>query len=360
MAWILLLAAMRELVWGLPTAAKEMRRWRARAQAASSAPLREDALRVFHRKRTHVDGAGLFWILSKRRRPHLLRLLVAYELMLDFLDYASERGASAMPDLHAAQASGELLHAGLLNALASDTVIADHYALHPWHDDAGYLRALIAACREGIEALPSYAVVQQLATTETTRAAEVLAINHIPDPLRRDSGLEAWARRYFPSERQLAWFEVAAAVSGSLAVHGLLAQAADPNATQMTAERVYAVYLRSVALATAMLDSYADQLEDGATNGHSYIAHYADPETTQARLQAIVEETMRATRALPHGRRHAILAGCMIAMYLSKDDARSAELATSTHSLVAAGGPLVRCLLPVLRSWRIVFSHRSA
>lgn len=360
MAWTLLLAATRQLVWGLPTAAKEMRKWRARAQAASSAPLREDALRVLDRKRTHVDGAGLFWILSKQRQPRLLRLLVAYELMLDFLDYASERGANTLRDVHAGQVDGELLHAALLNALASDTVIADHYALHPWNDDSGYLSALIAACREGTRALPSYTVVRQFATSEAARAAEVLAINHIPDPSRRNRGLEAWVRRHFPGERQLAWFEVAAAVSGSLAVHALLAQAADPYATQRTVERVYAVYLRSVALATAMLDSYADQLEDGATDGHSYIAHYVDPETTQARLQAIVEETMRATRALPHGRRHAIIAGCMIAMYLSKDDARSAGLATNTRSLVAAGGPLVRCLLPVLRSWRIVFSHRSA
>ncbi len=337
-----------------------MRRWRARAQAASSAPLREDALKVLYRKRTHVDGAGLFWILSKRREPYLLRLLIAYELMLDFLDYASERGANATRDLHEAQASGELLHAGLLNALASDTVIADHYALHPWSDDAGYLRALIAACREGTGSLPSYAVVQTLATNEAARAAEVLAINHIPDHSRRDRGLQAWARRHFPGEQRLAWFEASAAVSGSLAVHGLLAQAASAQATQGTVERAYAVYLRSVALATAMFDSYADQLEDGADGGHSYIAHYANAAMTEARLQALMKETMRATLALPHGRRHAIIVGCMTAMYLSKDDARSAELAARTRSLVEAGGPLVRCLLPVLRGWRIVFSHRSA
>ncbi len=114
MIWTLLLAATRQLVWGLPTAAKEMRKWRARAQAGSSAPLREDALQVLNRKRTHVDGAGLFWILSKRRQPRLLRLLVAYELMLDFLDYASERGASSMHDLEAGQADGEMLHLALL------------------------------------------------------------------------------------------------------------------------------------------------------------------------------------------------------------------------------------------------------
>ncbi len=188
----------------------------------------------------------------------------------------------------------------------------------------------------------------------------MLAINHIPDRWRRDLRLRIWASRHFPDEQQLPWFEVAAAVSGSLAVHGLLAQAADALATQAPVESIYAVYLRSVALATAMLDSYADQLEDRASGGHSYIAHYADSDATQARLQAIVKETMCATRALPHGRRHTIIAGCMIAMYLSKDDARSAELAASSRSLIVSGGPLVRCLLPVLRGWRIAFSHRSA
>ena len=45
------------------------------------------------RKRGHADGAALFWILPRRRDPNLLRLLVTYQIIWDFLDCVNERGA---------------------------------------------------------------------------------------------------------------------------------------------------------------------------------------------------------------------------------------------------------------------------
>lgn len=357
-AWTLLLVASRELVIGLPKAAREMRRWRARAQTMVEPPLREDALAVLRGKRTQVDGAAMFSTLLLRHEPRLLRLLVAYQLLIDFLDYASERGQLAEQDLLVGRRNGQRLHTGLLNALDTESPLVEHYAWHPWSDDGGFLRALVLACRDRTSSLPSYPLARPLAQQEATRAAEVLAINHIPDRRLRDQGLKAWAARRFPAEQRLSWFESAAAVSGSLAIHALLVQAADPHASSWSIRQTYDVYLRRVALATAMLDSHADRLEDEACGGHSYVAHYGAGE--RAELCQIVKETMRAVRELPRGSRHAVLVGCMIAMYLSKDDARSPALAAQTRALLASGGLLVRGLLPALRIWRILFSHKSA
>ncbi len=50
----------------------------------------------------------------------------------------------------------------------------------------------------------------------------------------------------------------------------------------------------------------------------------------------------------------------MIAMYLSKDSARTPELRASTAALLRAGGSLTRVLLPVLRLWRIAFAQQGA
>ena len=54
-------------------------------------PLREDALSALRDKRYQTDGAALFSILPRARNPNLLRLLVAYQIIWDFLDSASER-----------------------------------------------------------------------------------------------------------------------------------------------------------------------------------------------------------------------------------------------------------------------------
>jgi tetraprenyl-beta-curcumene synthase len=357
---MLLRIASRALLVGLPAAAGEMRRWRARAQAAVEPELREDALMVLRQKRTHVDGAAMFSTLLPGKQSRLRRLLVAYELAVDFLDYTSERAQTTESDYRAGARNGQRLHAALLNAIDARTALVDYYALHPWSDDAGYLQALVLACREGTSSLPSYPRAQAIATKEAARAAEILAINHIPDEQLRDEEMKAWAARHFTAEEHLAWFELAAAVSGALAIHGLLAQAADAHANSARVCEAHHAYLCWVALATAMLDSHADRLEDASTAGHSYVAHYGDAEKAQTALLAIVQETLCAVRKLPRGQKHAILVGSMIAMYLSKDDARSPQLAAETRELVNAGGPLIRSLLPALRAWRVFFSHQSA
>ena len=85
------------------------------------APIREDALNSIERKRGHTDGAALFWILPRHRDLNLLRLLVAYEIIWDFLDSANERAARAGP------ANGRQLHLALIEALDPVAPISDYY-----------------------------------------------------------------------------------------------------------------------------------------------------------------------------------------------------------------------------------------
>jgi hypothetical protein len=50
----------------------------------------------------------------------------------------------------------------------------------------------------------------------------------------------------------------------------------------------------------------------------------------------------------------------MIAMYLSKDTARTPQLRAGTKTFIKAGGTLTRLLLPILRVWRAAYHQRSA
>jgi hypothetical protein len=49
---------------------------------------------------------------------------------------------------------------------------------------------------------------------------------------------------------------------------------------------------------------------------------------------------------------------CMVAMYLTKDAARSPAMRKHTARIAASGGSLTRRLIPVLRLWRIAYSQR--
>jgi tetraprenyl-beta-curcumene synthase len=131
-AWALLVAATRELLWGLPAVSRELNAWRVRAEAIPAEPIREDALDSIEHKRDHAEGAALFWILPNHRDPRLLRLLVAYQTIWDFLDNLSERDTG--------EANGRQLHLALVEALEPGSPISDYYRHHPWKDDGGYLR----------------------------------------------------------------------------------------------------------------------------------------------------------------------------------------------------------------------------
>lgn len=344
-------AAARELVWGLNRVSTEIARWRALASQIPDSPIRSDALHALARKRTHADGAALFSVLPAHRNADLLRLCVAYETILDFLDNVSER--------HTEEANGRELHLALIDAIDPGRPLADYYRHHPWRDDGGYLRALVESCRHWCQLLPSFERVRPLLVREAERT-QVLALNHLEDADERDAALRGWAEREFPDERAVTWFELGGAASASLVILALLALSAETTVSDADLSAARAVYWPWVSLVAVMLDSYADQAEDLQSGDHSYVAHYPDPACAVRRLRLCVRRAVKGALTLRDGHRHAVVVGCMIAMYLSKDSARAPAMRQETKQIVRAGGSLCRVLAPILRLWRIAYSQRSA
>jgi tetraprenyl-beta-curcumene synthase len=348
--WALLSAATRELTWGLRAVSREMRMWQCRAAMIPDAPIREDALRALARKRTHIDGAALFWILPQRRNPRLLRLLVGYEIILEFLDDTHERASG--------EVNGRQLHRALAEALDPEAPISDYYRHHPWKDDGGYLRALVESCREGCVSLPSYSKVRPFVLLGATRCGCVQSLNHDSDPVRCGAALKHWAEREFAGVSEMSWWELTAAASSSVGVHALLALAACPSGGDDM--EVDAAYMPWICAASTMLDSYVDEVRDIADGEHSYVAHYPSPEVATGRMCELIRRSANEARRLRDGHRHAVIVACMVAMYLSNDTVRDPAMQARNESLARAGGSLTRLLLPILRLWRLAYAQRSA
>jgi tetraprenyl-beta-curcumene synthase len=316
-------------------------------------PIREDALGALADKRTHAHGAALFWTLPRRRNPHLLRLLIAYELIWDFLDNVNERASSSGTQ------NGRQLHLAIAEALEPDAPISDYYCHHSARGDGGFLRSLVETCRECCVLLPSYARVRGVAVHEAHRA-QVLALNHDPNPAQRDAALKGWVAEEYPHAQTTSWWELSGAASAPLTIHALLALAAEPDCSPGEVASTYAAYCPWLSATTTMLDSYVDQIEDVENGNHSYVAHYPSQDATVCGIRSLVSRSVAETRSLHNGHRHAVIASAMIAMYLSKDTARTLQLRAGTRTFVRAGGSLTRLLLPILRVWRILYGQRSA
>jgi tetraprenyl-beta-curcumene synthase len=349
----------RELFWGLRGVSREVSRWREQAAAIPNPELRADALAALGRKRGSIDGAALFWILPDQRSTHLLKVLVAYEVLADYLDCVNERGAQRGAE------NGRQLHLALVEALEPDAEISDYYRYHSSSEDGGYARALVLTCRSCCEQLPSYESMKPFLMSAAGHSG-VLGLNHELDAARRDEALRQWAADQTPAPSERRWYERSAGSSAWVTVLAMLALAAEPRCAvggylqNDEVSRTYQAYARWIAPVGAMLDSFADIAEDAASGEHSYIAHYPSMDVAVERIGHLVRESRREIRALPAGARHSVLLSSMIAFFLSKDSVRAPEWRASARELRRAGGPLVGLLLPVLRLWRTAYGQRAA
>jgi tetraprenyl-beta-curcumene synthase len=343
----------RELVWIRPNVAREVAFWRGFACLIPDSTIRHDALTALSQKRLNIEGAALFAVLPPRRSLRLLHLLVAFQILLDFLDSVDER---PVPD---PVANGRRLHLALRDALDPSAPISDYYIHHPCRHDGGYLLALVQACREHCTALPSYPTIRALVLRGAERCG-VQGFNHDPDARRRDIALQHWAAETFRRNWGLSWWELTAASSSTLGIHALLALAADPACDERDAIEVDGAYMPWICAASTMLDSYVDEIQDSEQGSHSYISHYPSAKVAVERTHALVHRSLYEVHRLPRGARHALIAAGMVAMYLSSDDARTEAKRDTTRRLGQAGGTLTRFLLPFLRIWRVAYELRLA
>ncbi|HEX3692990.1 MAG TPA: DUF2600 family protein [Solirubrobacteraceae bacterium] len=346
-SWGLGLAVARELVWGLRAVLREVEKWQTFAAEIPDPLIRHDALLALEHKRPNTDGAALLWTITDRRCPTLLRLLVAYEILGDFLDSVVERGVDA------GVADGRQLHRALVEAIDVTGPLSDYYREHPWGDDGGYLERLVWACRYGCLLLPSYASVRPL-LIRAAKLAQVQGLNHEPNLSLRQVVLEAWAAREGNAGSALGWYETAGAASAWLTVLALMAVAAEPLPAPGQAYEVFLAYFPWIALAATLLDSYDDLVDDRRTGAYSYLAAYGSFELAVRRIDQLVRRAAAEARALRHGERHAVIVASMVALYLSKDSVRAPEIVTSSRAILTSAGPLAAVLGPVLRTWRLV------
>jgi tetraprenyl-beta-curcumene synthase len=343
-------ATSRQIGWGIRVIHRELREWERRAAVIPDGPLRADAARSFESKRGNSTGAAIFSGLTARRNPSLLKALIAFQIIGDFLDDSHER--------HPTAANGRLFRA-LVDAVSPDSGMSDYYDKHPWKEDRGYLVALVEGCRAACRKLPSFSLVQEALAREARLSAQAMRLNHATDPAQRDRALHLWVQRELPQEGDWRWFELTAAASGQLMILGLLALAAKPGLQEVEVTATYEAYWPTVPLLATMLDSYLDYERDLATGAHPYVTHYGTFDDAAERLTELIGRGALAVAELPEGQHHAVIFSCMVAFYMAGDGARAPASRPHTERMIRAGGSLTRALAPVLRAWRIAYSQQA-
>jgi tetraprenyl-beta-curcumene synthase len=332
-------AARRYWLDVFPAARACQRRFLTGARSIPDPVLRHDALVAHRVKGSNSEGLAALAVLAPRpRRAALARSLVAYQLMLDYLDGVSERPAEDPID------NGLCLHRAFEVALDPDAEHEDYYAHAPARDDGGYLVALIETCRAPLRELPSFQAARGPLLRQARLCRESQALNHALSFAPLEERLDDWASRTAAEgglDDRFYWWElVAAAAASSLTVGALLAVAATPGVEPDLAGRVESAYFPWASGLNALLDSLVDLDED--PDGASHLRRYDSPQLASERLEMIAVDARSQLAALPDGRLHEAIFAAMGALYFAQPDAWGPGREPISQRVFGALGPLAR------------------
>jgi tetraprenyl-beta-curcumene synthase len=347
----LTLSAGRELVWGLCEVKAETSLWRTRADAIPDPTTRDHALEAMDEGRVLIDGAALFWILPPRRRPDLLRLLVALQTLLNFLDLVLEREARG-PDRRPGSWMWLAREALDLSRPPPDREIKARLG-----NDGGYLSALVMACRGGCATLPNYQHARVLLVREAARS-RAFEIEHDRDAPRRRATMQAHVAQHFSDVTGIAWWELVGGASALLTAMAVLALAADEATTPDDLVQAADAYVW-VASAAALLDSYVDRPADVSSGAHNWFDYYPTDAHATQRAAELLQGAVSRISVLRNAERHVVIVASMAALWLSSDTARHTDLRAATAAMARSGGGTTRLLIPILRTWRMAYGRTA-
>ncbi len=342
-----LLANLRYWTCVAPLARDQLRRWHTRAQAIGDPVLRALAEEKLAEEGFNAELAAMLATLAPRtRRARAVEAIVALEVVYDYLDGLTESPSRESPQ------DGRRLFCAFTDAVSpGEQPIGDYYRHHPRSQDGGYLQGLVDVARSAVAALPASAIVADVLRRSAQRGVE--AQLHIHAVGIAGSGqLEVWARRHAATS-SLDWQEyLAGAACSVLAVHALVAAAADPRTTREQALLLDRIYL-SISVLPTVLDSVIDYERDAQAGIPGYVQHYSDRAMLAGRLEGVIDDVLARARGAPHGAHHIMTMAGVVAYYLSAPTATSAfARPISKRMRTTQLRPLLAPILAMLRAWR--------
>jgi tetraprenyl-beta-curcumene synthase len=332
-------------VW--PHVRAELRRWESRARLIEDDELRALALEKLHTEAFNAEvAATLATVAPRARRKQVVAAIVALELLFDYLD-----GLTEIPSDEPLRDAGSLFDA-LTDALdpAAGAGAHNYYRHRAEGADGGYIEDLSSAVRTAVAALPAAGAIEDAARRSAALCAQAQIHIHAA-PSRGEAQLQAWAEREAEGTG-LGWRELAAGGASSvLAVHALIAAAADPRTTRGQAAEIEATYL-SICVLITVLDSLVDHDEDLRAGAPGFVRLYEDRDALAATLAAIGARATAQAARLRHGAHHVMTLAGVVAYYTSAPTARSEMARPISLRLRHELAPLIYPTLAVMRAWR--------
>ena len=343
--WALVKASVRYWMTVAPIVRRELAHWHLRAEAITDADLRELALRKLEDEHFNARaGAMLATLAPRSHRGDAVEAIVALQILFDLLDGLTEQ------PLDDPLGEGEQLFSAFTRAVSGGPL--------PRVAGDSYLDELSAAGADAVQRLPARDAILGVAAAGASRAAQAQIRMHAA-PLLGIEQLRTWAVAQAAGTR-LHWREtLAGSASSVLALHALIAAAAEARTTPSRATQIDDAYL-SVCAVLTLLDGIVDRERDQRTGALGYIGLYEDRERLARALAETAREASEQTRTLKQGNDHTMIFMGVVAYYASAPGARSDFARELLPPVLRALAPSVGPVLALMRAWRLVRGIRQA
>jgi tetraprenyl-beta-curcumene synthase len=291
-------------------------------------------------------AATLATVAPRAYRRQVVETIVALQVMYDYLDALIEQPTSDP------LGNGKQLFQALTDAVGPATALDhEYYRFNSRKDDGGYLVELVGTVRAGLAGLPASSVVAEVASRAAARCAEAqVRIHAVTRTGTRQ--LEEWAERGAGGTGLPSREFVAGGMSSVLAVHALVASAAESRTTPEQAAAIDAMYLSISALGT-MLDSLIDYQRDASTGESQYLRSYEDLDTFAQRVIAVSQGAASLARMTPNPEHNIMTLVGVVAYYTSAPQAMEGAARPATLRIHRELRPLIIPTLALMRLWRL-------
>jgi tetraprenyl-beta-curcumene synthase len=326
-----------------------LKEWKAAAGSIPDDELRRQALGSIEAKTFHCEGGGVYAILAGGKRDDVLRFIVAYQTISDYLDNLCDRSTSLDP------ADFEALHGAMEDALSPDAPTVDYYRFRKERDDGSYLVGLVRECRQVVASLPSYQRVREFALELQGYYSALQIHKHVTVDERVDR-LRNWYESHRASLPDMTWYEFAASAGSTLGVFCLVAAAADPDLSSDTVRAIKQAYFPWVQGLHILIHYYIYPEEDRIGGDLNFISYYHDEKNMVDRLIRFLAEADHSVEGLPHRAFHRMVCHGLPAMYLAdrKLDKHKA-MRPGARRIIRAGGWSTILFFLVIWTYRRVF-----
>lgn len=287
-----------------------LKEWEEEAGLCVDDELRKQALSSIHTKDFHCQGGAVFVVPYRHTETHLLRLIVAYQTLCDYLDNLCDRASCTDG------AAFRQLHESLIDALTPGNPSQDYYCLYPYKRDNGYIAKLVQECRRSLQDLPSYQVVYEDVIKLTHLYIDLQVKKHI-ELGQREATLKSWAQGHLGDYPDILWQEFAAASGSTLAVFALFGLASQAGVDRRESKKVVDTYFPWICGLHILLDYFIDQEEDRRGGDLNFTFYYPDNHVTMSRLKTFIGEAHKMVQNLEQAGFAKTVVEGLLAMYLS-------------------------------------------